>query len=676
MNDKCFLFVEGCSFFPSICTNLKLIKSYKKEAEREKSELEKLFVQYSKEYVQLRRALTNNDIITYHTNFTIDSLTTIGNIADEIQVELQSKLLFLSKAASLWEANKTIDVILQSIDSVEYDLEQIQEMLRKHKENALIGIVVSTVIQAAFDRFSVILGKAYSQVLSRQTGGESNIRQKMPWIKKELKKIKLLPHVMKQMGINMVKSIQKTLMKPIGPLKRFFTDIKTKYGTGGIKGALQFSKRKLVATTMGKFRKIANKIKVSVKTLPYRFKSYKMNAISKVSSIAGIAFNVFQIISARTAWENKANIVEKGMQQYRKYLGDLRKEKIKFEEQEKNLSKEWQNALEDFKGISKSLKSLISLLMESNDFLDIVGLMKPPVKKVDPILCVDFQNVTKESVIEMQTNIIGFLNENNNNLTKIENDLTARKISYTRIRKYSEEGKKLKDITDDLKEFYTYTSYDEGRQFGANLKMEDVVCALAIIRKDKVEYDGFQLQPFRPRCEVNDTVFANMKEAAYQERRIIIIDDVIQREITDANIVLSQLKNRISKELSNGDSKNTNSVVTDTDIVCRISILYPNKTEFDFIPLQSFRPSCADVDENMMTTLKSKAVKMRNITESLERDYAILVCKKFKFCQCIPTIRQTLPPGTTDEDIKTTIKRLIPGETEYCGTNGCKCVQL
>lgn len=74
--------------------------------------------------------------------------------------------------------------------------------------------------------------------------------------------------------------------------------------------------------------------------------------------------------------------------------------------------------------------------------------------------------------------------------------------------------------------------YDESRQFGANLAMEDVVCALAIIRKDlEFEYDGFQLQPFRPRCEVNDTAFANMKKAAYQQRRIIIIDDVIQREL-------------------------------------------------------------------------------------------------------------------------------------------------
>lgn len=671
MNDKCFLFVEGCSFFPSICTNLKLIESYKKETEREKSELEKLFVQNSKEYVQLRRALTNNAIIIYHTNSTMNSITTIGNIADEIQVELQSRFLFLSKAASLWEANKTIDVVLQSIDSIEYDLKQIQEMLRKHKENALIGIVVSTVVQAAVDRFSVILGKAWSQVLSRQTGGMSNIIQEGLGIKKQLIKIKLLPKVMKQMGINMVKSMQKTFMKPIGPLKRFFTDIKAKYANG----ALRFSLRKFVVTR-GTFRKFANKIKVSLKTLPGRLQSYKMNKISKFSSLTGIFFNINQIIVDGIGWKNKADIVEKSMQQYRKYLDDLRKEKIKFEEQGKNLSKEWQTALKDFEGISKSLKSLISLLMESNDFLDIVGLMKPPVKKVDPILCVDSQNATKESVIEMQTNITGFLNENNNNLTKIENELRARKISYTKIRKHSEEGTKIKDITDDLKEFYTYTSYDEGRQFGANLKMEDVVCALAIIRKDKVEYDGFQLQPFRPRCEVNDTVFANMKEAAYQERRIIIIDDVIQREITDANIVLLQLKNRISKELSNGDSKNNNSVVTDTDIVCRISILYPNKTEFDFIPLQSFRPSCADVDENKMTTLKSKAVKMRNITESLVQDYAISLCKKYKFCQCIPTIRQTLPPGTTDEDIKTAIKRLIPGETEYCGTNGCKCVQL
>lgn len=36
-----------------------------------------------------------------------------------------------------------------------------------------------------------------------------------------------------------------------------------------------------------------------------------------------------------------------------------------------------------------------------------------------------------------------------------------------------------------------YVLYDEGCQFGVNLKMEDVVCVFVIIRKDKVEYDGF-----------------------------------------------------------------------------------------------------------------------------------------------------------------------------------------
>lgn len=657
-----FLFVEGCAYFPSICTNLELIESYKKDAERETSEMEELFVQNSKEYVQLREALTNNGIIIYRTNSTINSLQSIGNIEDEIQAVLQSKLPFLSQAASHWEANNSIDFILQELDSVEYDLAQIQEMLRKHQTDTLHGIVMFRLINVVVDHISSLgreFIRTFAQVKSRHTpvGNEPKKGLKAK-IRNKLINIKLLPKVIKQLRINLEKSSQEKNMKNLkrkGAFRRRFSPY---IRNSGIRGVAQFTKRELLS---------------KVKNLP----RFKLGKLAKSIEVAKIAFSIADIVLSTKQWKEKADIVEKSMQQHRKYLSDLRNERIQFEDQKKIVSKEWQNALEDFKEISKSFKSLISFLMEYNDFLDVDGLMKPPVKRAEPILSVDFQRVSKESIIGMQTRITGFLYENNNNLTKIENELTARKTFYKRIKNESEEGRSIKDITEDLKEFYSYTPYDESRQFGANLTMKDVVCALAVIRKDlEFEYDGFQLQPFRPRCEVNDTVFANMKEAAYQERRIIIIDDVIQREITDANIVLSQLKNRISKELSNGDSKNTNSVVTDTDIVCRISILYPNKTEFDFIPLQSFRPSCADVDENMMTTLKSKAVKMRNITESLERDYAILVCKKFKFCQCIPTIRQTLPPGTTDEDIKTTIKRLIPGETEYCGTNGCKCVQL
>lgn len=699
MNDKCFLFVEGCAYFPSICTNLDLINSYKKDAEREKSELEKLFVQYSKEYVQLREAMTNNAIIIYRTNSTINSIKNIGNIEDEIQTELQYKLPFLSEAASHWEANNSIDIILQGIDSVEYDLVQLQEMLRKHQTDALIGIVAWTAIGIAIDRFASSLDKAYGQVLSKQTpvdtnnDGRSKTRKMMAKIGQKLKGIKLFPKVMKRMGINVMNSMRKTIMsslkisktvgsipiKSIGASRRFFTDMRTEFSNRGMRGALQFTARKLVtrpvATTFSKFQSIASKIKVSVQKLPHKLVSYKMGAVSKVTSVVGIFAGVAQTAHSLMKWKEKADIVEESMQQHRKYLDDLKKEKIQFEEQKQNVSKEWQNALEDFKNISKSLKSLISSLMESNDFLDVVGLMKPPVKNAQPILNVDFQSATKESVIGMQTGITGFLHDNGNNLTKIENELRARKISYHKIRNESEEGKNIKEITDDLKEFYKYMPYDEDRQFGANLTMKAVVCALAIIRKDlEFEYDGFQLQPFRPKCDVNDTAFANMKKAAYQKRRISIMDDVIQMELTAANIGLSQLKNRISKELSNEDSENIHSVVSDAEILRRISKLYPNKEEFDFIPLQSFCPNCADVDEKKMTTLKSKAVEMRNIAESLEPMYA--VCKRFKFCPCIPNIRQTLPPGTTDEDIKTTIKRLNPGETEYCGTTGCKCVQL
>lgn len=693
------LISKGCAYFPSICTNLELIESYTKDAEREKSELEELFVQYSKEYVQLREALINNDIIAHHTNSTIKIIGNIRDIGDTIQAVLQSKLLFLSKAASHWEANNSIDFILQGIDSIEYDFLQIQEMLRKHQTNTLIGIVGWTLIGVAIDRFSSALDRAYRQVLDSQPPLVTNIhsekgvvRRTMSKVWQKLKNLKFFPKVMKQMGINVMNSIRKALksglkiskkvgsipIQSIKALRRFFTDIRTEYTNKGMRGAFLFATRKLgtqpYAKTISKFQRIASKIKVSVVKLPHKLVSYKMGFVSKLNSVLGIVGDVTHTISSVLEWEKISDNVETTMQQHRKYLEGLRQEKKRFEDQKSNVPKEWQNALEDFKGRTKSFISLFSLLMESNDFLDVIGLMKPPVKKAQLILSVDFQSVTKESVIGMQTKIIGFLNENNNNLTKIKNGLKAREISYKKIKIESEEGKSIKDITEDLRELYSYMPYDESRQFGANLAMEDVVCALAIIRKDlEFEYDGFQLQPFRPRCEVNDTAFANMKKAAYQQRRIIIIDDVIQRELTDANIVLSQLKNRISKELSNEDSKNTNSVVNDTDIVCRISILYPNKTEFDFIPLQSFRPSCADVDENMMTTLKSKAVKMRNIAESLEP--LSIICKQYKYCPCIPTIRQTLP-GTTDEDIKTTIKRFNPGKTEYCGTTGCKCVQL
>lgn len=699
MDDKCFLFVEGCDYFPSICTNLELIESYTKDAEREKSELEELFVQYSKEYVQLREALINNDIIAHHTNSTIKIVGNIRDIGDTIQAVLQSKLLFLSKAASHWEANNSIDFILQGIDSIEYDLLQIQEMLRKHQTNTLIGIVGLTVIGVAIDRFSSSLDRAYRQVLNRQTPLDTNIhsgsklRQMMSRIGQKLKRTELFLNIMKQMGINVMNSMRKAftsglkISKKVGSIpiqsikasRRFFTDISTEYTNKGMRGAFLFTTRKLgtqlVTTTISKFQRIASKIKVSVAKLPHKLVSYKMGAVSKVTSVVGIFVGVSHTVESVIEWKKISDNVETTMHQHRKYLEGLKQEKKRFEDQKSNVSKEWQNALEDFKGRTKSFISLFSLLMESNDFLDVVGLMKPPVKKAQLILSVDFQSVTKESVIGMQTKIIGFLNENNNNLTKIKNGLIARGISYKKIKIESEEGKSIKDITEDLKELYSYMPSDESRQFGANLAMEDVVCALAIIRKDlEFEYDGFQLQPFRPRCEVNDTAFANMKKAAYQQRRISIIDDVIQRELTDANIVLSQLKNRITKELSNEDSKNTNSVVNDTDIVCRISILYPNKTEFDFIPLQSFRPSCADVDENMMTILKSKAVKLSNIAESLEP--LSIICKQYNYCPCIPIIRQTLPGTTDDDDIKTTIKRLNPGKTEYCGTTGYKCVQL
>lgn len=46
-------------------------------------------------------------------------------------------------------------------------------------------------------------------------------------------------------------------------------------------------------------------------------------------------------------------------------------------------------------------------------------------------------------------------------MIKIENELIVRKIFYIKIRNDSEEGKKIKDIIDEFKEFYMYMLYDE-----------------------------------------------------------------------------------------------------------------------------------------------------------------------------------------------------------------------
>ena len=124
--------------------------------------------------------------------------------------------------------------------------------------------------------------------------------------------------------------------------------------------------------------------------------------------------------------------------------------------------------------------------------------------------------------------------------------------------------------------------------------------------------------------------------------------------------------------LTDEDLQSFGNSVTDQQVVCTVSKVYPNKQKFDYICLSPFRPQCSLVSAAEFGKMKSDANAVRQASATVKGEMG--TCEQFGFCQCPALIAQKI--GISELDVIRLIKPLRPAMSQYCGTTGCECVML
>lgn len=634
--------------------------------------------------LDFRTAISNNGLINFYMNDTMKNIESLSDWQSRISAKLET--FFPESMELLSFANKSnFDnyLVALSIGRLEYTLNDIRRMLSDQQKSQLIGMAAQLLVEAAIDRLVTSLKKAYDQIYYDDIFYGSQLREMLGGYEKKTKmtfkeKLTVVPKVFKQMAKNVKNTLASVKNRITGTFKNAFDRakaIKKAMATEGWKS--------LKGKLKGTINKAFNKFKAKVISLRKSFKpkikpleSFTMSKIP-IQSVLGLVADAVAIGLTMHAWKEKDEEVEKARHRYDTYLRRLRMEKSVLNSEIVKIKREWKIVISDFKRASKSFDSIMGNLTKYSDFIDVIGLSKLAINNTKHFLSVDFQNARRENIIHYQQSVIHFLRGNDQNLTSINEALRARNILYDSVIRDSRKNKGVLQMTEFLHNLYRFDASDDVRRFGQKLRKKDVVCTVAILRQDKKEYDYYPLLPFRPKCDVNETLYAKMDKRATKQQNMKIMNDVIDSEFESKSVIglpemlatIRKTYRLLGQELLIKFAK----TITEKDILCRIARKYTTLAEYDFIPLSHFRTAeCHAISQEDLKNIKEKASKGKKVHENM-RSF-MNMCKKYQMCYCISTISTFI--GANQNDIKAAIKRMDPERKRYCGNSGCKCIDL
>ena len=681
-------FSGGCATFPSICRDKKEIEKLDNEIKDMRKIYDQKYLENKKTYLDLRTANTDNAYIMYYINETIQAVQSLEEYQDKIAQALEIELNELYKR---FEANPNSTVFLASlIGELEYSLSDIRNMIVSTKKNQIVGLVVQYLVEFSINKFVKAYSRAYSQITAlpediystsvwtamftadaTEAGiildpnhprfDEVMAKHGIPTSNRiTLKqKFKYTPKVFKQMWTNM-----KNKFKDLGTSLRKWKRIRN---WRGFKGKLKHSLR-------GPTKKVNNVKKFVTSTSSRKFfvQNFKLSWSQGGMMALGIIGDAVQIAVQTNEWKTVADQMKRARGKYEEYRDNLRKELQTITAQTNEIADHWPEIIDTFKNLSLSFKSLIDNATEYEEFSDVLGLPKLPVDISSPLFSVDFNAVTKDNIQSGQAAVIGFMQEVNNDVTQVADQMQARGILYENVLKMTTDERSVQDMLDASHNIYQFSTSQTIKDFGENLSKQDIVCTVSQLRKTRSEYDYYQLEPFRPRCDVSTTAFSDYNTQASLLRREQIMTSTVSHYQGKSLSTLLDLVHAAYRASTDDSLRSFGSAITDQQVTCTVSKVFPSKQKFDFISLSPFRPDCSSVTAKNFQKMKTAAKTIRAVSAAVEG--AMTTCKQFNFCPCPALIAQM--NGISESDVIELIKTVRPSMSQYCGTTGCECVLL
>ncbi|XP_063429841.1 uncharacterized protein LOC134712329 [Mytilus trossulus] len=664
---------DGCIYYKSICTNRDEIKRLDNIIKGMVSQYEQEYILAKKNYFDLKTATTNNAYISYYINHTIQIVESLQDIEESLVAQLEFKL-----PASSSINNLTFDLYLNSVmGQLEYTLADLSQMLATHKQNALIGLAVHYLVEAAVSKFTKSFQNAYNMVSNedilattqaslwdRMGNNEIDVATKRGTIQK----LKLVPKAFKQMAKNFGQNVR-DFGASIKKWKRI-------NNWKGFKGKLAHTFRKPIAKMNGIKQFITNPA-VRSKFV----KNYKLSWSQGImTGIGMLGDGIMQYVTVKE-WSNVAIEMEKARANYQMYHDNLKSNLTQLRNEKEETAIIWNDTIDIFKNITLPFKVLMINASQNSNFSDVVGLAKLPVDANGPLFNIDFNKLVQTSLASNQLAVLDFLKDVDNNMTVIEDEMRARLVLYNNTLSKSENSEPVSDIFADVKNILQFSSSQTMKNFGNRLTSKDLVCTVSILRADISEYDYFPLDSFRPRCEVNNTAFQDLSSDALLKRKSTLMRQIVIKSvngITEESLTgLLDAVHNAYLGVSDSDVAAFGSSVTDRDVICMISEEYPSKQTYDFINLEPFRPDCSLVTSSDYSKLITDAIKLKELASGIQN--SLKTCKDYSFCPCLTQVAST--NQVTVAKVEQILNQLDPNwepnqAASYCGPTGCECKHL
>ena len=493
-----------------------------------------------KAYLDLRTASPDNAYIMYYMNETIRAVQSLEEYLDMINQTFQVEHNELFKR---FEANPNSTLYLASlIGELEYGLSDLRKMIDATRYSQMFNLAMQYLIEFTLNRFVQGYSRAYSQValpediystsvwtaLFSADATEAGImldpdhpRYEQVMAKHGVttpdqisikQKFKFAPKVFKQLWTNM-KNRATSLGAGLKKLVRSknFKEFKgrVKHSLKGVKHSMKGVKQKISKVT---------KFVTSSSNRKFFVKNYKLGWSEGGMMVLGMIGDAIQTFLMMKEWGKVAGEMRKAREQYTEYRDNLKKELANINTQTTELTGEWPEIIETFKHLSLSFKSLIDNATEYAEFNDVIGLPKLSVDINSPLFSLNFNTLTKSTLNSAQATVIGFMKEADNDMNRVADQLRARTILYENVQTMSAGGQSVQHILDSSHNIYSFSASQTIKDYGKLLRKKDIVCTVSQLRKTKTVYDAYQLDPFRPRCDVTAADFQKMQAAAATAR--------------------------------------------------------------------------------------------------------------------------------------------------------------
>ena len=683
-----YIIAGGCATFPSICDDKTKIENLDKEIKGLRKVYDEKYLINKKAYLDLRTANIDNAYIMYYINETIQAVQSLEDYQEAISKALEVELNELYKR---FQANPNSTEYLSSlIGELEYSLSDVRNLVDSTRKNQIVGLVVQYLVEFSISRFVKAYSRAYSQITllpediystsiwtamfsadSTDAGiildpnhprFEEVMAKHGVSFKEQLtlkQKFKYTPKVFKQMWTNM-----KDHFKDIGTSLKKWKRIRN---WQGFKGKLKHS-------LTGPTQKVTNvkKFVTSSSNRKFFVQNYKLSWSQGGMMALGIIGDAVQIAVQTHEWKTVADEMKKARKEYEEYRDNLKEELTNITAQTAEIAKHWPEVIDTFKNLSLSFKSLIDNATEYTEFNDVLGLPKLPFDVTSPLFSLDFNAVTKANLNSAQSAVIGFMRGVDNDMTRVVDQMHARSTLYENVQTMTADEKSVQDILDSSQNIYKFSPSQTVKDYGKALSKKDIVCTVSQLRTLRSVYDFYQLEPFRPRCDVNVSAFTTIDTEAELQRRDQLLTATVSHYDGNSLSTLLDLVHATYRSSTDVNLRNYGTTITDQQVMCSVSKVYPTQLKFDFMSLSPFRPDCSAVSAADFQNMKNSAVTVRAASNAVES--ALTMCTQFNFCPCPASIAQM--NNISESDVIDLMRTLRPNQTQYCGTTGCACVDL